>query len=193
VPSNAQGQSNTHCGQWYETKKNDLCGSISLAFGISLNDFHFLNPQVDNKCSNLWLETSYCVKPVGNVATYSGYPTPSPAAVFPKPTPTPTSAPPPIVTDPLWSNAAGTLNDCEAYENAFSSSLSSEIGVDNINSCDIWAGLTGVAVQDLIAWNPSLSADHCVLQEGQSYCIQRCKSRTIFYQSHSSVSACSFC
>ncbi|KAF1362404.1 hypothetical protein EJ07DRAFT_106910, partial [Lizonia empirigonia] len=171
----------------------DLCGSISLAFGVSINDLYFLNPQVDKRCSNLWLETSYCVKPVGNVATYSSYPTPSPATVFPKPTPTPTSAPPLIVTDPLWSNGAGTLNNCEAYENAFSSSLSSEMGVDNINSCDIWAGLTGVAVQDLIAWNPSLSADNCVLQEGQSYCIQRCKSRTIFYQSHSSVSACSFC
>jgi hypothetical protein len=188
VPSNAQGQSNTHCGQWYETKEDDLCGSISLAFGISLNDFYFLNPQVDNKCSNLWLEASYCVNPVGNVATYSGYPTPSPATVFPKPTPTPTSAPPPIVTDPLLPNAAGTLSDCEDYENTFDSSLSSEMGVDHINSCDIWAALTGVAVQDLIAWNPSLSKDNCVLQEGKSYCIQRGKSRTIFYQSHSNVS-----
>jgi hypothetical protein len=83
------------------------------------------------------------------------------------------------VTDPLWSTAAGTLNDCEIYLNAFSKSLSSAMDVDEINSCDIWAAQAGVTVQDLIAWNPSLSAGNCVLQEGKSYCILKCKSRTM--------------
>ncbi|EUC49055.1 carbohydrate-binding module family 50 protein [Bipolaris oryzae ATCC 44560] len=181
VPSDAQNQSNKRCGQWYLTKKDDLCGSISLAFGISLDDFYFLNPQVDNKCSNLWLNTSYCVRPVGNVATYSGYPTPTPGTVFPKPTPTPTSEPPPIVTDPLWSTAAGTVDNCEVYLNAFSESLSSVLGIAQINSCAIWAAQAGVTVEDLIAWNPSLSTNNCVLQEGKSYCILKCKSPTIVF------------
>ncbi|KAF2131242.1 lytic polysaccharide monooxygenase [Dothidotthia symphoricarpi CBS 119687] len=85
--------------------------NISLAFDISLDDFYFLHPQVDDKCSNLWLETSCCVRLIGNVATYSGFPTPTPGTVYPQPSPTPTSAPPLIVTDHLWSTAAGTLND----------------------------------------------------------------------------------
>lgn len=32
-----------------------------------------LNPGIDDTCSNLWLDTSYCVAPVGNIASYSGY------------------------------------------------------------------------------------------------------------------------
>jgi hypothetical protein len=83
------------------------------------------------------------------------------------------------MTDPLWSTAAGTLNDCEIYLNAFSKSLSSSMGVDEINSCDIWTAQAGVTVQDLIAWSPSLSTGKCVLQEGKSYCILKYKPRTM--------------
>lgn len=32
-----------------------------------------LNPQVWENCTNLWLDYSYCVKPVGVITTYPGY------------------------------------------------------------------------------------------------------------------------
>jgi hypothetical protein len=171
VPGNAQGQSNTHCGQWYSTVEGDLCGTISLAFSITVDDFYFLNPQVDNKCSNLWLNTSYCVAPVGNIATYSGYPTSTPGTVFPKPTPEPTSVPPPVVTPPLSATASGTVDGCLYYLNAFDESLSSVFNLSEANLCDVWAAQADVAVDDLLAWNPSLSKTNCLLQSGKSYCV----------------------
>jgi LysM repeat protein len=178
VPANAQSQSNTHCGQWYETKKGDFCNTISLAFGISVDDFYFLNPQVDHQCSNLWLETSYCVSPVGNVATYANYPTSTPATVFPKPTPPPTTSYAPIPTPALSATAEGTISGCQLYRNAYDESISDVFDLSKINSCKLWAAKTDVSVEDLLAWNPSLSATNCMLQPGKSYCILRCKFAT---------------
>ena len=46
-----------------------------LRRSISLRDFYFLNPSINiSDCLNLWLETSYCVKAVGDINTYKGYP-----------------------------------------------------------------------------------------------------------------------
>lgn len=44
-----------------------------MAMAISLKDFYFLNPMINNTCGNLWLDTYYCVEAVGNIATYSNY------------------------------------------------------------------------------------------------------------------------
>ncbi|PVI08691.1 carbohydrate-binding module family 50 protein [Periconia macrospinosa] len=176
VPDNAQSQSNKHCGKWYLTQEGDLCDSISMAFGITVKDFYFLNPQVDDKCSNLWLETSYCVKPVGNIATYSGYPVSTPPTVFPKPTPEPTKPYTPVGTQPLSAIASGTADDCEYYQNAFESWLGDVIDnfdLSEANSCNSWAAGVGITVEQLLAWNPSLSKDSCTLQAGKSYCIYK--------------------
>ena len=142
-----------------------------------MNDFYFLNPQINHNCSNLWSNTSYCVQPVGNIQTYSGYPTPTPGTIFPKPTPPPTSAFPPVVTDALSTTAPGTIEGCQEYENAFSESVASIVGqsLDYLNSCDLWAADSGVSVDDLLAWNPSLSSANCTLQPGNSYCVLKCK------------------
>jgi LysM repeat protein len=82
-PTNAKQDSNTYCGKWYSVKKGDTCASISVAFTITLDDFYFLNPNVDNKCSNLWLNTSYCVKLVGNILNHPNYPVEVPSTSFP--------------------------------------------------------------------------------------------------------------
>lgn len=33
----------------------------------------FLNPQVNENCTNLWLDYAYCIEPVGTIKTYDGY------------------------------------------------------------------------------------------------------------------------
>ncbi|KAF2467383.1 uncharacterized protein BDR25DRAFT_327285 [Lindgomyces ingoldianus] len=119
-----------------------------------------LPKRVDRKCSNFRLGTSYSVRPAGNIATYSGYPMPTPNTVFPKPTPEPTSIPPPVVTPPLSAAAAGTVDRCLYYMNAFDESISNVFDLKVANSC-----------KDLLAWNPSLSKENCMLQPGKSYCI----------------------
>ncbi|KAJ5664447.1 hypothetical protein N7507_005178 [Penicillium longicatenatum] len=73
VPTDAVTSSNTKCGYWHQVQGNETCDTLVSDFGITKNDLMFLNPQIDSGCTNLWLGNSYCVEPVGNVKTYSGY------------------------------------------------------------------------------------------------------------------------
>jgi hypothetical protein len=73
VPTDAATGSNRRCGLWYTTISGDVCGSISGQYSISLKDFYFLNPDVDDQCTNLQPATAYCVKAVGDITTYIGY------------------------------------------------------------------------------------------------------------------------
>ncbi|KAF9888671.1 hypothetical protein FE257_008429 [Aspergillus nanangensis] len=174
VPTDAQGQSNKYCGQWYLVKQGDYCARLSLKFSISLPDFYFLNPQVNTQCTNLWLNTSYCVEAVGDISTYSLYPTTTAATSFTRPPTSPPFTPTPVTTPGLQPTASGTIDKCFLYENAFDATVDD---ASTLNSCKYWATYAGVNVNDLIAWNPSLSTGACVLQSGFSYCIRLWKDQ----------------
>ncbi|KFY85060.1 hypothetical protein V498_07769, partial [Pseudogymnoascus sp. VKM F-4517 (FW-2822)] len=75
VPTNAVTTSNTNCGYWYTINDTDTCATVVQTYGISLDDFYFLNPQLNGTCISLWVGNSYCVEPVGNIHSYSGYTT----------------------------------------------------------------------------------------------------------------------
>lgn len=75
MPTNAVTTSNTDCGYWYTIQENDDCQNITNTYGISLDDFYFLNPQLNGSCASLWLGNAYCVEAVGSIYTYSGYST----------------------------------------------------------------------------------------------------------------------
>ncbi|KAJ5218703.1 uncharacterized protein N7498_000802 [Penicillium cinerascens] len=167
VPTDAQPQTSTDCGNWHKVITDEDCSTISLKYTISLSDFYFLNPQVDSSCSNLWANTSYCVKAVGNIATYSGYPVTTASYTFTK-LPSTTYTPTPVATASLQPTASGTIADCSLYQNAFGSNVAN---VTSLNACYIWAVVAGVAVDDLLRWNPSLSPENCVFESEYSYCI----------------------
>ncbi|KAI0191720.1 LysM domain-containing protein [Xylaria flabelliformis] len=171
VPTDAQPQSNLNCGTWYHVLADETCQAISLKFGISLDDFYFLNPQVDTCCHNLWANTSYCVAAVGNIATYPGYVVTTSSTTFTKPASSTIFVPSPVATPPLNSRAPGTTNGCFLYENAFTSTATNQ-SLEDANSCENWAQFAGVSIDDLREWNPSLSADKCVLKTGLSYCVR---------------------
>jgi hypothetical protein len=74
-PPHAKPESHQQCAGWYEVQDGDYCQLISVQNGIEVRDFFFLNLSVDDPdCTNLWLEISYCVRAVGDINTYSGYP-----------------------------------------------------------------------------------------------------------------------
>ncbi|KAF2717774.1 carbohydrate-binding module family 50 protein [Polychaeton citri CBS 116435] len=74
VPTNVVSGTNTDCGKYYLVQAGDTCASITQRQGISLQDFYFLNPEVNStSCNNLYLGYSYCVQAVGNINTYPGY------------------------------------------------------------------------------------------------------------------------
>jgi LysM repeat protein len=168
-PTDAKQDSNTHCGTWYSVKKGDTCASISVSFMITLADFYFLNPHVDNKCSNLWLDTSYCVKPVGNIQTYPNYPVEVPSTSFPRPT-EPTQEPVPSFAPPeLNPRAPDTVADCDEYMSAWPQDIIA--ATPEWNSCDYWVSVADVSVVQLLRWNPSLKKDDCIFLEQYSYCV----------------------
>jgi hypothetical protein len=82
---------------------------------VTLDDFYFLNPNVDNKCSNLWLDAPYCVKPVGDIQTYPNYPVEVRSTSFPRAT-EPTQEPMQSFAPPeLNPHAPDTVDDCDDY------------------------------------------------------------------------------
>lgn len=74
VPTDAADGSNTYCGLWYHAKLDDYYNLITMKFGIFLSAFRFLDSAVNENCTNLYADESYCVKPVGDINTYPGKP-----------------------------------------------------------------------------------------------------------------------
>jgi hypothetical protein len=66
VPTDVAAGINTYCGKYYQAKLGDYCNMIVIKFGISLDDFVFLNPVINANCTNLFADESYCVEAVGD-------------------------------------------------------------------------------------------------------------------------------
>lgn len=188
-PDNAKAESNTRCAGWYEIQKGDACQAISVKEGISLQDFLFLNPSIDTACSNLWLETSYCVRAVGDINTYTSYPfSTSPVYTLTSSaydiTSVSTLAPvvaeaTPVVELPLAPGSTGESDGCLEFASyravvpPMDQSLQTDAPTVNksINSCEFALGAFGAEMSDILSWNPSLkSVSPCYLQKGYRYC-----------------------
>ncbi|KAH6654671.1 hypothetical protein BKA67DRAFT_691661 [Truncatella angustata] len=176
--SNTGPESNADCGSWYLVQEGDYCSLIPVSQGISLDNFFFLNPEVNSNCTNLYHGYHYCVEAVGSISTCAGY-----GGTF---TVTSTSA---TITEagttvyvsalstaasPIYNFsttaslplASGSVSDCfNVFENTYS-----EL------SCVGFARWQGVPLDNLILWNPSTSTANtssnydCVLQNNIAYC-----------------------
>ncbi|KAI1860784.1 uncharacterized protein JN550_011246 [Neoarthrinium moseri] len=189
-PANAKAESNARCAGWYEVQAGDYCQAISIRQAIALQDFFFLNPSIDQPdCNNLWLETSYCIKPVGDINTYSDYPySTSPVytltsssyvttAVSLVPTVAPIATP--IVELSLAPGSATEADGCLGFVShhvvvpQMDQSLQTDVPTFNntINSCYFAIGAYEFDLNEFLSWNPSLqSVNPCYLQEGYRYC-----------------------
>lgn len=123
---------------------------------------------------------------VGNIATYSGYPTTShffslTSLAYNTTTQTLPPTQPAAVTPISYSpTASGTLPSCTAYINYMdvpgivdqSQSGTSQAITDTVNNCDFLAGTWDIDSDDFTMWNPSLQGiSPCALQPGFSYCV----------------------
>ncbi|KAJ3957715.1 hypothetical protein N0V92_005734 [Colletotrichum tropicale] len=152
-----------------------------MKFGISLTDFVFLNPAINENCTNLYAEESYCVQAVGDINTYSGRPghvtfsltmtsgfedsaTTLPDVSWSSPTPTTTQIP----------IATGTREDC--YQYLVGDNYQKDMtGTSLLSNCRLAAAVYEVTLEDLEVWNPSLgnvSDTACAFQKGFRYCGQ---------------------
>lgn len=184
-PTNAPEGSNSRCAQWYVIQEGDYCDSVSIHQNIALKDFYFLNPEINANCTNLLLGLAYCVQAVGDISTYSGYPSSSKIYTLTSLTYTtttstlPPAAPASTTAFTALPTAPGTVSDCKAYAEYVpvpgltDQSQSPDVSVitDDINSCDYVISGYGIALSDFLSWNPSLSSvSPCALQANYSYC-----------------------
>ncbi|KAI0132936.1 hypothetical protein BJ170DRAFT_265966 [Xylariales sp. AK1849] len=201
VPTNLAPNTTTDCAKYYTVVDGDTCAAISLANGISLSDFYFLNPAVNSTCGNLWLNYAYCIEAVGKIVTYSGYggttvtadpcmSISAPSSCFVTTYPTTTVKPWPAVgssyatSTAIYPNATlttdlplapGSLdnNTCTKYTQYFPSGTNGT----NYNTCGYVAHIYDITIANLLVWNPSLTYDSsnptaCVLVAGYKYCIR---------------------
>ncbi|KAK4241774.1 hypothetical protein C8A03DRAFT_30079 [Achaetomium macrosporum] len=74
APTNAAPGTNQNCAKYYTIQPDDTCAKVAQSNGISLNDFYFLNLEVNGtSCNNLVLGSAYCVQAVGDINTYTSY------------------------------------------------------------------------------------------------------------------------
>lgn len=168
-----------------QIQSGDNCASVSIQQNIALDDFYFLNPEINDDCTNLLLDLSYCIAPVGTICTYKGYAASvgacsSTAASSIPITSAPTTATstasasitlsPAPAASPL---ASGTIRGCFSYRQYIPVDGADSENSVPVNQCSYLASAYGVEVADILTWNPSLKADNCTLQTGYRYCVQK--------------------
>ncbi|KAI0203160.1 hypothetical protein F4808DRAFT_449427 [Astrocystis sublimbata] len=179
VPTDIAEGVNTRCGRYYQVLPDEYCNLITLHWGISLEDFRFLNPGINANCTNLYAYESYCVQPVGDINTYSG----RPGATTVRPTGTvaftaittldPVSTGAPIFSSTALPLAPETREDCARYfvgEMMLSENIT---GTSYGNACEFAAAVWVVDLEDLERWNPdlgNLTSGECKMDPKVRYC-----------------------
>ncbi|KAI0109000.1 hypothetical protein GGR51DRAFT_513994 [Nemania sp. FL0031] len=162
VPTDVAPGVNQNCGRYYQVQPDEYCNLIVLHFGISLKDFQFLNPDINENCTNLYAYESYCILPVGDINTYPG----QPGATTAPPTTTlpftailsldPLTTTAPIVTSTALPLAADTREDCARFFDG-EQILDEDISTTSYkNACEFAAAVWAISLDDLAQWNPDL-------------------------------------
>ncbi|KAK8036237.1 hypothetical protein PG993_008851 [Apiospora rasikravindrae] len=86
-----------NCDRFYKVSSGDSCDVIAKKNGISTTQFKSWNSEIDDKCSNLWLDYYVCVHVPGAATT---------AAAPSQPTKTPSGPTPQM---------PGIVDNCKAY------------------------------------------------------------------------------
>lgn len=66
VPTDIAVGTTEYCGRYHLAIPGDYCNQLVMKYGIALDDFIFLNTAINENCTNLFAEESYCVQPVGD-------------------------------------------------------------------------------------------------------------------------------
>ncbi|MCJ1355898.1 MAG: hypothetical protein MMC33_005890 [Icmadophila ericetorum] len=172
VPTNAATGTNADCGQWYQAIPGDYCNLLLIKFGISLDDFTFLNPEINSNSPESILLTSSSI-----VSNYPGAPgsitnTSIGSAIIYSSLPDATFVPTAVnMTNSTLAN--GTRSDCEFYINGadYQFPLNTKF---YSNMCQLVISLFGLSTPDELSnMNPSLgdvNSPSCAFDPNLEYC-----------------------
>ena len=191
VPTDIAQGTTRYCGKFYQVQPGEYCNILVVKYHISLEDFLFLNPALYSNCTNLFADESYCIQPVGDIATYPGQPGFSPTTamssiafiplvpIFPTFTgvfPAPTNTQVPDSDGSELPIAPGTRRDCYRYFNGSSFQDEGElVDMTWINQCQRVADIFSTKWDDLAFWNSDLldiRTPACSFDPAYRYCRQ---------------------
>jgi LysM repeat protein len=175
VPGDAANGTNDECARYYKAVSGDYCNLIIIKFGISLEDFRFLNSATNENCTNLYADESYCVQAVGDINTYSGRAGYATATSVPVSEFTPYSDLPSATATVNFTQATGkpldngTRDDCNYY---FDGSVFQGTLSWYSSQCARAAAAFNVDLDAFGSWNQGMNASDpsCSFQEGVRYC-----------------------
>ncbi|KUL81276.1 hypothetical protein ZTR_10505, partial [Talaromyces verruculosus] len=177
VPTDVATNTTQNCGEYYSVVAGDDCNHIIVKFGIALADFLVLNPEVNENCTNLYADESYCVAPVGSIDSYPNAPGYTGSYVATYATTAYTDLPDATYT-PIFSLdtlplAPNTLTNCYMY--ADGSDLQYNLtGVSDCLAASVFWQFN--LTTDLSTWNPSvtnITADNCTFSSDYRYCVEQ--------------------
>ncbi|SPO07097.1 uncharacterized protein DNG_09791 [Cephalotrichum gorgonifer] len=160
VPTDVAEGTNERCGLYHLVERGDFCNELTVKFGITLEDFVFLNPSINHNCTNLLADENYCVRPVGDINTYPGR-----AGAEDVLTAIPTTIPFTPFTTALESMA--TTNGAELQDDTVIE------GTSFASQCEFAAAVYGVDIKDFVTWNAGLAdpgTAKCVFSSEARYC-----------------------
>ncbi|KAL8366432.1 hypothetical protein RB595_004963 [Gaeumannomyces hyphopodioides] len=199
VPPNTAPNTTTNCALYHFIAEGEYCNKLvqHLAARLSISEppcqcqvcctqmplspcpGGLLTLTAPPSCTNLWKDTSYCVKAVGSINQYPGHPdyvtTTAYVTVPYGSLPKATYVPPAITGLPqLLPMANGTRTDCFLYAGGGSLTLPYDISTSWFNSvCEALAGAWSIRLDQLANWNPSLQVNStsCAPEPGYRYCM----------------------
>lgn len=136
-----------NCGNYYTVQAGDECNTVALRFGITFQQLRAMNPSLDETCSNLYLDESYCVALVEGT-TVTATPTTG------EPPTGATPVPPPGPTQP------GATTECKGWYTAVAGDY-----------CYLITTNHGITFEQFRTWNPYLDENCSNLWPDYSYCV----------------------
>lgn len=179
----------TYTCETYVVKANDTCNSIMGEYGIIFSQIVGWNPPLGPACGNIasyvgfaicvsvpggaWVNPSPSAVTTTTTAGFSTWSSLTAATLLPTAFDYTANASAYNLTSPAppAPYANGTRLDCTLYATAPVLTNSSSNATTLV--CQDVADLYGIALADLVGWNPSLNAsDPCTMAEDTQYCVQ---------------------
>ncbi|EIN13862.1 hypothetical protein PUNSTDRAFT_41286 [Punctularia strigosozonata HHB-11173 SS5] len=171
LPTPTVSGTTTACGRWYQVQSGDICQTVALANSVSLADFQTLNPQIDENCTNLWLDYYYCVAPYPPFASITVSPVVttnySSATVISYTIPSDNYTP---TTYLVALTTAGISAPTNVADGTRTVACGNYYVIQDGDTIDSVSTLVGVNASDLESWNPEI-ASGSLPQIGSAICI----------------------
>ncbi|KAF8871691.1 hypothetical protein BD779DRAFT_441450 [Infundibulicybe gibba] len=155
----------TRCLEYFRIQSGDTCFTMEQLFKLSLTQILFWNTGINKDCSNLLVDTDYCIYGPNLPNSLSSSTPITTSVMLPPPitdSPGSTTTPPisPTPTAPLGPGTLTDVQGCDEYYTAVSGDTCTAIETSN-----------AITHAQMLSWNTGLTSTCSNLQAGIAYCV----------------------